>query len=562
MRSILLMLTTISLLTVIGTRIITIPIEEWLNVIVSGENINFTNRSAIGGLLFGLVGLLISQRLFGFNKAILVCYAWAVPVGLGIQKIGCFINGCCFGKPSELLWAVQYPNGSHAHYSQWSENIISSDAAYSLSVHPVQLYEMIGLFSIGYLVWSMRNYWKKNLSALMFSFFMFLIFRFLMEFIRDPASSQFDLNYVFNISIMQWILLSLGLTLGIVLLVYENYLKTDIIKNRVYSSSLRTDILYILTISFVLYGFNNLFTKYELIAVWIKFIPAVLLTLYYILTNFEYKRYRLVLSLVFLIPFYVMAQSTQNDSIKVVKYKQIDLGGSFGDFFNEVNYNPQQNECGGTSYTSEYYKNSYTIGGLGFSQVSRKGTTENTYGVNLHGGNIKTTRLATNEEKSNFIFGVNPYFKHESKWVGIGAGAQIGSLRKNSTDKVESVDLSDASKKHTVLPEFYFRLGRRDWLDVDYNYGFLMPSAFPTIYGRLSVGSSFGLSPDYSFRYGKIYPIESNFISAKGLITDRIGVNVMFVFKEKNNYYNENFNTGSSGKIVFGLNYRFGHKNE
>ena len=74
LRSVLLMLTTISLLTIIGTRLFTIPIGDWASLI-NVESSMFNNRSAIGGLLFGLVGLLISQKVFGFNRPILDLYA-------------------------------------------------------------------------------------------------------------------------------------------------------------------------------------------------------------------------------------------------------------------------------------------------------------------------------------------------------------------------------------------------------------------------------------------------------------------------------------------------------
>jgi len=554
-QSILLMLSTITLFTVIGTRLVTIPVEEWIQIIFSNAEVIYDNRSALGGLLFGLVGLIISQRLLGFHKPILDVYAWAVPVGLGIQKIGCFINGCCFGKPSELFWAVHYPHGSQAHYSQWVSGFINQDEAFSMSVHPVQLYETIGLFLLGFTIWRTRYYWKKNLSVLLFSMVLFLFFRFLIEFIRDPASSQFEVIYTYGIKNLQWMLLIIAFLVALTLFIYEKYLKWDTVKVRKYNYNLKVDLILTILLSFIIYIFSNLLTQYELLSVWIKFIPATLLTLYYIFRKSEYTIYRLALSILLFIPIFVFAQTYEKDSLTTKKFRQLDIGGSFGDFYNEVLYNPRSGECG-TSYDHEYLKNSYNIGGIGYSQVTRKGSKENTFGVNLHGGNIKTTRLSTGDVESNFTFGLNPFYKHEGKWLGIGAGFQLGNLRKNTTDKVKSGDLSKAIKKHFILPEFYLRLGRRDWFDIDYNYGFLMPSAFPTTYSRVSMGSSFGLGPDYNLRYGKIYPINSDFISARAMLTDHIGVNLMYVLKEKNRVYNDE----ASSKILFSINYRFDFK--
>jgi phosphatidylglycerol:prolipoprotein diacylglycerol transferase len=44
--------------------------------------------------------------------------AIGLMVGLGFGRIGCFLNGCCFGKPANVPWAVTFPYGSPAFYSQ------------------------------------------------------------------------------------------------------------------------------------------------------------------------------------------------------------------------------------------------------------------------------------------------------------------------------------------------------------------------------------------------------------------------------------------------------------
>lgn len=41
--------------------------------------------------------------------------------GLAIGRIGCFLNGCCFGATCDLPWAVEFPYGSNACIHQWRE---------------------------------------------------------------------------------------------------------------------------------------------------------------------------------------------------------------------------------------------------------------------------------------------------------------------------------------------------------------------------------------------------------------------------------------------------------
>ena len=42
-------------------------------------------------------------------------------LGLALGRIGCFMNGCCFGGPCELPWAVQFPAGSPPYVRQVQE---------------------------------------------------------------------------------------------------------------------------------------------------------------------------------------------------------------------------------------------------------------------------------------------------------------------------------------------------------------------------------------------------------------------------------------------------------
>ena len=165
--------------------------------------------------------------------------------------------------------------------------------------------------------------------------------------------------------------------------------------------------------------------------------------------------------------------------------------------------------------------------------------------------------LSTNDTQSEFIYAINPYAKWDGKWFGGGLGFQLGKLRVNKDETLEVSNIEDAKKNYAILPEVYLRVGPRKYLDIDYNYGFIMPSAYPTLYSRSSVGSGFGLSQDYSFRYGRIWNLETNYISAEALLTDQLGVNLMYVFKEKNFQFQKD---EASGKLVLSLNYRFGNK--
>ncbi|HVR87604.1 MAG TPA: prolipoprotein diacylglyceryl transferase family protein, partial [Planctomycetota bacterium] len=69
-----------------------------------------------------------------------------VPLGFGIGKIGCFLAGCCYGRP----WSagVRFAPGSLCYVTQRTEGLLPRDAVASLPVVPIQLLEMLFGFAL------------------------------------------------------------------------------------------------------------------------------------------------------------------------------------------------------------------------------------------------------------------------------------------------------------------------------------------------------------------------------------------------------------------------------
>ncbi len=83
--------------------------------------INLTQGGLVvyGSMLAGgaaLVMFVYKYRLPGLALADLV--APGVVLGVGLGRIGCFLNGCCYGGISDVPWAVRFPEGSPAYADQ------------------------------------------------------------------------------------------------------------------------------------------------------------------------------------------------------------------------------------------------------------------------------------------------------------------------------------------------------------------------------------------------------------------------------------------------------------
>jgi phosphatidylglycerol:prolipoprotein diacylglycerol transferase len=98
-----------------------------------------------GGLILGTVIGSIGTRIHGVSVVQMMnCVAPAVAVGQSIGRVGCFLVGDDYGKPSDLPWAVAFPVGAPP-----------TDPG--VRVHPTQIYEILWLLPVAFVLWKRRD---------------------------------------------------------------------------------------------------------------------------------------------------------------------------------------------------------------------------------------------------------------------------------------------------------------------------------------------------------------------------------------------------------------------
>jgi phosphatidylglycerol:prolipoprotein diacylglycerol transferase len=91
---------------------------DMINPIQSTGEIGIGGLSMFGGVVLAIILGLVYLRWKKLNTwKIADLLAPSVMLGLGIARIGCFLNGCCFGSPSESCLAVVFPYNSAAGYT-------------------------------------------------------------------------------------------------------------------------------------------------------------------------------------------------------------------------------------------------------------------------------------------------------------------------------------------------------------------------------------------------------------------------------------------------------------
>lgn len=157
-----------------------------------------------GGLFAGIITLFVyvKKHHLPFLKTIDLLIPSAA-LGLGFGRIGCFLNGCCFGKvAAHIPWAVQFPktldktgmvDGSPAFIHQYELGFISLSDTHSLPIHPTQLYSFLADVALFFILSAFLKYRKKDGEALLLFGILYPIIRFSMESLRDDTPLFFGL---------------------------------------------------------------------------------------------------------------------------------------------------------------------------------------------------------------------------------------------------------------------------------------------------------------------------------------------------------------------------------
>jgi phosphatidylglycerol:prolipoprotein diacylglycerol transferase len=139
-----------------------------------------------GGLIFATAfGLYYARKhRLGMWKTADLTAPW-IAFGLAMTRIGCFLNGCCYGKVSSVPWAVRFPKDSVLHQAQVDAHLIGPNDA-TLLVHPTQLYlAALNLLTFFLLYFVFRP--RKRFDGHLFAWLLICkgVFRSLVEVWRD-----------------------------------------------------------------------------------------------------------------------------------------------------------------------------------------------------------------------------------------------------------------------------------------------------------------------------------------------------------------------------------------
>ena len=151
-----------------------------------------------GGVIGTSVGMILFARKHGLNWLRIHDYvACCVPFGLGFGRLANFTNAELWGKATDVPWAVRFPE------------FVAGISVLGPPRHPSQLYEALleGLVLFLILWWM---FWKTDAryqpGKLVGAFILFYgLFRFLVEFVREPDSQLVEFAEATGLHMGQWL---------------------------------------------------------------------------------------------------------------------------------------------------------------------------------------------------------------------------------------------------------------------------------------------------------------------------------------------------------------------
>jgi phosphatidylglycerol---prolipoprotein diacylglyceryl transferase len=139
-----------------------------------------------GGLVFygGLIGASVALLLYVRLKRLAVwkladALAPSIPLGYALGRVGCLMFGCCYGRPTDLPWAIHFP---------------SDHATHGAGVHPTQVYDsLLNLALYLGLAWWYR---KKKFDGQVFAIYLvgYSALRGLVETFRGDYTTEYVLG--------------------------------------------------------------------------------------------------------------------------------------------------------------------------------------------------------------------------------------------------------------------------------------------------------------------------------------------------------------------------------
>ena len=147
-----------------------------------GQIIGASGLTIWGAVLGATLGIWIYSKFSNFRFGYFAdLVAPGVILAQAVGRVGCTLNGCCYGTETSLPWGIVYTDPR-------------SYAPLGVAVHPTQLYEIIYLLIIFAVVFKLRGRFKPDGSLFLIYLSLYSLWRVGIDFLREGTPLLFGLH--------------------------------------------------------------------------------------------------------------------------------------------------------------------------------------------------------------------------------------------------------------------------------------------------------------------------------------------------------------------------------
>lgn len=176
---------------------------KFFELLYHGYDLTFNNFftggiTFMGGLLVAGITFYITNAIFGTNN--FLAFNLLIPfiiIAHLFGRIGCFLAGCCYGKPTNSIFGVMYPDNS----------LPVVHLGTGIHLHPTQLYEAAFL-AILFIFFIKKVKFDKRIPVYLVTYG---LFRFIIEYYRADDRGQLLTDILTPSQVMSIIFIGTGL---------------------------------------------------------------------------------------------------------------------------------------------------------------------------------------------------------------------------------------------------------------------------------------------------------------------------------------------------------------
>lgn len=525
---------------IVGTKLLTYSVADWEQVFTTGEFPYTASKTILGGIVGGIFGVWLVTKVLRFKYPVLDAFAVSFPLAMGIQRIGCFLAGCCYGSPTNVPWSVRYGEYNLPYFVHLDRGSIEVTDQLSLAIHPNQMYQTLLCFGIAFFIWKIRDRLKRPGDLFFSSVALYLVVRIIIEFTRDDTTQGLAENLWMGMNRVQWILSGIVPILAAFIYFRERKYKPQI---QVISQR-KLSLWYFVFLCLFMLLAGSWFTKVEGFYIAVVLIPTTLYCIHE-MADIATENYKLKLLSIYTLLFgllgigFITAQKeynelTSSDTSRNVFHEWSVGFGSLG--YGHYHAPPMTTVSSGCSgpVTNSFpsgplFQHRSNVFGSSFKHIETYGKYEKfTFSGEIAAG--WDSELNSTNKNTNWIWDASPSVNFTTHWLQFGAGLRLGS---NFKEEIEENLIYVEDHELKVYGHFAGRLTfgpyERLYAGISQNEFFPYQMGHRgNIAPRFVIGTGLGFKDGSGIEYGSGTEFGES-IALKFYVDDNFGIKAMYM---------------------------------